>query len=121
MTPDQITLKSLKIHGKHGYYPEERENGNHFEVDITATGHFRSSIKKDNLEETFDYQVAEKIVADIVNGPSEKLIETLCAKIGDQLFQNFSSIESLTVSLRKMDPPIKTPADYAEITMQWSR
>ncbi|MEX2456664.1 MAG: dihydroneopterin aldolase [Balneolaceae bacterium] len=121
MTPDQITLKSLKIHGKHGYYPKERENGNHFEIDITATGHFRGAINTDNLGETFDYQVAEKIVRDVINGPSEKLIETLCAKIGDQLFEEFSSISALTVSLRKMNPPIETPTAYAEITMQWSR
>lgn len=121
MAPDRITLKSLKIHGKHGYYPEERENGNHFEIDLTATGNFRGSIKNDNLVETFDYQVADKIVRDVINGPSEKLIETLCVKIGDQLFEKFSSINALTVSLRKMNPPIETPAAYAEITMQWSR
>lgn len=121
MALDRITLKSLQIHGKHGYYPEERENGNHFEIDLTASGHFRDSIKKDNLGETFDYEVAETIVKDVINGPSEKLIETLCAKIGDQLFEKFSSIKALTISLRKMSPPIKTPAAYAEITMEWSR
>lgn len=121
MALDRITLKSLKIHGKHGYYPEERQNGNHFEIDITASGNFRKSIKTDNLAETFDYQVAEKIVQDVLNGPSEKLIESLCAKIGDRLFENFSAIQALTISLRKMNPPIATPAAYAEITMQWSR
>lgn len=121
MALDRITLKSLKIHGKHGYYPEERENGNHFEIDIIASGHFRDSIKTDNLTETFDYQVAEKIVRDVINGASEKLIETLCAKIGDRLFQEFPPLKTLTVSLRKMNPPIETPAAYAEISMQWSR
>ncbi len=121
MTPDQITLKSLKIHGKHGYYPEERENGNHFEIDIIASGNFRGAIKNNNLGETFDYQIAEKIVRDVINGPSEKLIEALCAKIGDRLFENFSSLNALTVSIRKISPPIETPAAYAEITMQWSR
>ncbi len=121
MTPDRITIKSLKIHGKHGHHPEERENGNDFEIDIIASGYFRDSIKNDDLTKTFDYKVADKFVRDVINGPSEKLIETLCAKIGDRLFHKFTAIKALTVSLRKMSPPIETPAAYAEITMQWSR
>ncbi len=118
---DKITIKSLKFQGKHGYYDHERENGNDFEVDITARGNFKPSINNDDLELTFDYERAQEITADIIHGPSEKLIETLCLNIGNQLFEQFSQIQKLSVSLRKMNPPVKSPAKFAEITMKWKR
>lgn len=118
---DRITLKTLKVEGKHGYYPEEREKGNRFEIDLTAVGSFRKAISNDDLSKTFDYEAAEKTVLKVMDGPSEKLIEKLCAKIGDQLFEQFHQISALTVSVRKLRPPIQTPAEYAEITMLWKR
>lgn len=118
---DRITLKALKVEGKHGYYPEEREKGNRFEIDLIAVGSFRKAISEDDLSKTFDYEKAEKTILKVMNGPSEKLIEKLCAKIGDQLFDQFQQISLLTVSVRKLNPPINTPSDYAEIKMLWKR
>jgi 7,8-dihydroneopterin aldolase/epimerase/oxygenase len=118
---DTITIKSLKFYGKHGYYGREREEGNHFELDVTAKGHFKDSIKKDDLDKTFDYEQVQKIAAGVFSGQSEKLIETLCHKIGERIFEQMPHLKKLNVSLRKMNPPIATPADYAEITMTWKR
>ncbi len=118
---DQITLKSISIEGKHGYYDVEREKGNRFEVDLEATGQFREAILKNDLTLTFDYEKAEKIVRDVMKGSPERLIETLCHKIGDQMFHSFTHIEKLTVSVRKLDPPIASPAKFAQIRMTWRR
>lgn len=119
--PDTITLKSLALHAKHGYYDEEREKGNRFEIDLTASGNFRRSSDGDDLTQTFDYEKAEQVVLDVMNGPPEKLIETLCQKIGNHLFSEFTMIKALSVTVRKLNPPIQTPAAYAEITMRWNR
>ena len=118
---DSITLKSLSVHARHGYYDEEREKGNRFEIDLTATGKFRSSSAANDLTKTFDYEKAEQTVLEVINGRSEKLIETLCQKIGDKLFNDFTHIDSLSVTVRKLNPPIKSPAAFAEITMRWNR
>lgn len=118
---DTITLKSLEFQGKHGYYDEERQQGNHFELDVIAKGDFKSSIKEDNLELTFNYEVVKKVAQRVFNGPSEKLIETLCSRIGDKIFEQSTVVKELTVSLRKLNPPIGVPAKYAEITMTWKR
>lgn len=118
---DTITLKSLEFHGKHGYYDEERQEGNHFELDIIAKGNFKAAIDDDNLDLTFNYEVVKEIAQNVFNGPSEKLIETLCSRIGDEIFERSPMVKELTVSLRKMIPPIGVPARYAEITMTWNR
>lgn len=118
---ETITLKSLTYHAKHGYYEEERVHGNHFEVDLVAKGYFRKSAGGEQLSETFDYEQAEKEVHSVMTGRSEYLIETLCSEIGDALFSRYSIVQTLRVSVRKLNPPLQTSALYAEITMEWKR
>lgn len=118
---DKITINSLSFRGLHGYYDRERMDGNEFEVDVTAKGNFRPAIENDDLEQTFNYEIVEEVAGNILSGESEKLIESLCKKIGDQLFERSPRIKKLTVTVRKLNPPIKTPAAYAEITMKWKR
>jgi len=119
---DRITIKSLSFHAKHGHNKQERIDGNRFEVDITAYGSFRHvASHDDDLQETFDYAKAERITKDVMFGDSRKLIETLCKEIGDRIFDAFSIAQSLSVSVRKLSPPIETDAAYAEITLEWNR
>jgi dihydroneopterin aldolase len=119
---DRITLKSLSFHAKHGHNEQERIDGNQFEVDIIAYGAFRHVASHDDkLQETFDYAKAERIAKSVMFGDSRKLIETLCKEIGDQIFEEFSIVQSLTVSVRKLSPPIETDAAYAEISLEWNR
>lgn len=121
MSLDVVTLKSLTIKGKHGFYKSEREEGNTFEVDLIAEGDFRSSVKTDELSLTFDYEKAEEIVRFVIEGSPEKLIESLCISIGNKLFDSFTNVKKLTVAVRKLNPPIKTTAAHAEIRMTWKR
>lgn len=120
-TPDVITIKSIQFHGKHGHAEIERIDGNLFEVDVTAKGFFKESVKNEKLEKTFDYSLAESVAAKIFQGPSKKLIETLCFKIGEELFKKAESVNELIVTVRKLNPPVDSPAEYAQITMTWKR
>lgn len=119
---DRITLKSLAFHAKHGHNEQERINGNQFEIDIEAYGAFRHVAEQDDgLHQTFDYAKAEEIARRVMLGTSRKLIETLCKDIGDQIFTEFTIVRALSVSVRKLRPPIQTDAAYAEITLEWNR
>lgn len=118
---DTITLKSLEFYGKHGYYDEERLEGNHFELDVIAKGNFKAAIENDDLNQTFNYEIVKEVAQHVFNGPSEKLIETLCSRIGTKIFERSTNTKELTISLRKLNPPIGIPAEYAEITMTWNR
>lgn len=118
---DKITIKALKFRGNHGYYENERLVGNDFELDVSAWGDFKEAAKSRELTTAFNYEHVETVAKNVLLGKSEKLIETLCMKIGDQLFEKSRRIKKLTVALRKLNPPINVPADYAEITMTWKR
>ena len=118
---DKVTIKSLKYRARHGWYEHEREEGNQFELDLTAWGDFKEAINNDNLDLTFDYEKAQAIAADVFYGKQERQIETLCSRIGEHIFRDFGHIKKLEVALRKLEPKIGTQSAYAEITMVWTR
>lgn len=116
-----LTLKGLHFQAPHGYYKEERKNGNDFEVDLIFSAHLRKAGTTDELANTIDYQQAEEIVRSVMDGPSVKLIETLGKKIGDKLFASFDQVHQLKVKVRKLNPPLQTKTDHSEICMTWQR
>lgn len=118
---DRITIKGLSFSGKHGYYPEERVAGNNFEVDVIAEGEFKKAIQQNDLKKTFNYELAATCARDVFNGKSELLIETLCFRIGEAIFEQAITTKKLTVIVRKINPPIETEAACAEIEMIWNR
>lgn len=118
---DILTLKGLRFDAKHGYYEQERLEGNQFEVDLIFRLDLAPAGTSDELEQTLDYQAAEKIVKQVMEGPSVKLIETLAHRIGRQLFETFPAVQQLEVYVRKLHPPIETPAEFSEVTMTWQR
>lgn len=118
---DTLTLKGLQYRAHHGYYEKERKKGNDFEVDLIFKASLQSAGTKDDLNLTIDYEQAEEIVRKVMEGPSVKLIETLARKIGEQLFKDFKVVKKLTVTVRKLNPPLQTATDYSEIRMSWPR
>ncbi len=118
---DILTLKGLKFRGYHGYYEEERQNGNNFEVDLVFSADLRKAASSDDLADTIDYQQAAETVRSVMEGPSVKLIETLTERIGDQLFERFTHVQKLEVSVRKINPPLDVKTEYSEIQMIWQR
>ena len=116
-----LTLKSLGFRAYHGYYEEERRNGNDFEVDLAFTADLRGAGESDSLGDTIDYQEVLEIVESVMNGPSVKLIETLAKRTGDKLFERFAEVEKLKVAVRKLHPPLKVETEYSEICMAWQR
>lgn len=118
---DTLTIKSLRFKGYHGYYQQEREEGNDFEVDLIFKADLRKAGDNDQLDDTIDYQLVLERVKSVMEGPSVKLIETLTKRIGDQLFEQFQEVQQLTVAVRKLNPPVNVETAYSEIKMQWQR
>ena len=118
---DKLVLKGLKFRGLHGYFEEERVEGNEFEVDVTFTTSLEESAKMDDLSKTIDYSKAQEIVASVMKGESKKLIETLTFLIGQKMYSYFPDIDSLEVRVRKLNPPMPGKAEYSEVIMSWPR
>lgn len=118
---DILTLKGLKYKGYHGFYEEERSQGNLFEVDLIFKTDLRQAAKSDDLQKTVNYEKAEQLVKSVMEGPSIKLIERLTLIIGNRLFDAFSRVQALEVRVRKLNPPLEVECNYSEVKMTWQR
>ena len=75
--------------------------------------------QSDDLTQTISYEEAQEIVNNIMFGPSRRLIETLAYEIGSELFSKFDFLDTLTVRLRKINPPMDTACHHSEIRLTW--
>jgi 7,8-dihydroneopterin aldolase/epimerase/oxygenase len=112
-------INIVKIHNAvfyafHGVADGEQDLGGKYEVDLEAYLDFRSAATNDSLAETLDYERAYNFIKDIVCKKKHMLIETVCYRIVDELFLEFSLVEKIRVKVRKYNPPLKGVVEYVE-------
>jgi dihydroneopterin aldolase len=99
-----ISLNNLRFRAFHGVYPEERQKGNDFVVNMEAeyTPQHESII---SLDETIDYAALFDIINAIMQKPVD-LLETLAQSIANQVHAEFPQINTIAVTVEKLNPPI---------------
>ncbi len=100
-----LRLRDLLFWGRHGDKPFERQGGNRFQVDIDLTVHLEDAVQSDSLEDSVDLSEAYRIARKHLEGDSCTLIETVAARMAEDLF-SLKKVLSVTVRVRKISPPI---------------
>jgi 7,8-dihydroneopterin aldolase/epimerase/oxygenase len=113
---DRVALRGLKARGHHGVFPQEREEGQTFVVDLVLGLDTAPAAASDDLTRTVHYGiVAEEVVA-VVQGEPVDLIETLAQRIADQVLKN-DLVEEVEVTVHKPQAPITVPFDDVTVTI----
>lgn len=107
---DRIELRGLRVLGTHGVLPEEQSRAQPFEVDLDLEADLRPAGQSDLLADTVDYGALAERVAAVVSGERHALLEHLAARIADRVLDD-GRVSSVTVTLRKLRPPV--PLDLA--------
>ena len=117
--PDRIEIRGLRVFGTHGVLPEERSRAQPFEVDLDLHVALDVAGRTDQLDDTLDYAGVVELVRGIVGGPhSRLLLEALASTIASAVLES-PRVESVTVSIRKLRPPL--PADIATVGVRITR
>lgn len=116
MADDRIELRGLRALGTHGALPEERERSQPFEVDLDLYADLRPAGRTDALADTVDYGAFAAAAVAVVEGPHAELIETLAERIaGAVLAAAGDRATAVTVTVRKLRPPVPLPLDTAAV------
>jgi 7,8-dihydroneopterin aldolase/epimerase/oxygenase len=99
-----ISLNNVRFRAYHGLYPEERQKGNDFVVNMQVCYESKAGIIT-NLEDTIDYSQLFNIINTTMQQPVD-LLETLVQTIAYQVQQQFPKIKKIEVSVEKLNPPI---------------
>ncbi|MEU6732355.1 dihydroneopterin aldolase [Streptomyces physcomitrii] len=117
---DRVALRGLRARGHHGVFPQEREEGQTFVVDLVLGLDTRPAAATDDLTRTVHYGiVAEEVVA-VVQGEPVDLIETLAARIAEACLRH-EGVEEVEVCVHKPQAPITVPFDDVTVTITRSR
>lgn len=114
---DRIRLARLRLLGVHGALPEEQDRAQPFEVDVDLAADLAEAGRTDSLADTVDYGAVAAAVERIVVGESHRLLERLATRIADDVLQVDPRIIGVTVTVRKLRPPVLVDLAWAGVTI----
>lgn len=110
---DRIELTGLECFGYHGVFEEEKKTGQPFIVDVTCW--LDTAGIEDDLSRTVNYAELADVAANIVEGPSRDLIETVAEEVAETAMQRFEILHAIEVTIHKPKAPI--PRTFADVAV----
>jgi dihydroneopterin aldolase len=111
---DEIQIRGLRVVGTHGALPEEQVRAQPFEVDVDLTVDLARAGSSDSLEDTVDYGEIAVLVDRIVSEERYALLERLATRVAEALLA-YDGVESATVTVRKLRPPVPVDLDHTAV------
>ena len=100
-----IELNNIHLYAYHGVLPQENNVGAWYTLNLCATINNLDSIENDNIEATANYAEIYEVICEEMKIPS-KLLEHVCGRILEKLFDRFAIIERIEITLTKDTPPM---------------
>jgi 7,8-dihydroneopterin aldolase/epimerase/oxygenase len=113
---DRITLTGLRVRGRHGVHDHERRSGQEFVVDATVWLDLGAAADTDELSATLDYSALAQRAATIVAGEPCNLIETVAARIADDVLTD-QRVHTVEVTVHKPHAPLPHPFTNVSVTL----
>jgi len=113
-----VGFEGLQFHAYHGLYDEEKQLGNHFEVDISVE--IRENDHIERINDTVDYTEVYEIIRKQM-GKRVDLLETLANNIIESIWHDFPFVQHIDLMIRKLNPPIKGQAKASFVRVKRGR
>ena len=113
---DRISLLRLRVFGRHGVLPEERQAGQEFLVDAVLWVDTRSAAAVDELSLTVDYDALAHRLAEIISGEPVALIETLADRLATACLAD-QRVQQAEVTVHKPGAPVGIPLRDVSVTI----
>ena len=118
---DCIFIEGIKFHGFHGLTKMERQVGVRLSVDVTLNLDLYPAGRSDSLRQSLDYRKVHAHVVNIGRGPSHRLLESYAVAVLEALFQEFKSVERITIRVRKETPVLDGIIDSVGVELSRER
>lgn len=105
MSLQKIIIENIKIHSNHGCMNEEEKIGSEYRVDIEVHANMLKSAETDDLTDTVDYVLLNKIVHEVMYKRA-KLLETVAQRILLRIGNEVPMVKFAEVSISKINPPM---------------
>lgn len=119
-TADRIEIRRLELLLLCGVLPEERTRRQPIEVDLDLYLDLTSAAASDRLEETVDYGAVCMELAEVLAAEQFSLLERLAGRAAE-LVLGHAGVRAVTVSVRKLRPPVPAQVATTGVRLHRSR
>jgi dihydroneopterin aldolase len=120
MVTHTLFLQALRFYAHHGVYEHESLIGNNFEVDVEIKFSNCNAKNLDEITSTLDYCDVYQIVEKNMKIRS-KILEHLAHRILDELLSLNSSIEVVSLKIRKLNPPLGGSCQASGVILDYKK
>lgn len=111
-----IKLENIRVFTNHGCMTEETKIGSDYRVDLEVKANLQASAISDDLIDTVDYVLLNRIVKEEM-AIASKLLETVAKRILNRIFKESDMVTKATVWISKINPPIGGDVEMVTIKM----
>ena len=115
-----VEVENIKVFAYHGCLPEETIIGSDYRVDVKVKADLGLSCLSDELRDTVDYVLLNRIVVEEMKKPS-KLLETVALRIVNSIFNNCKTVNWCSVSVAKINPPLGGDVEKVIVRLEKNR
>jgi len=112
-----IKLQNIRTFSFHGCLEEEGKIGSDYRVDLEIKTDLRKSSLSDDLKDTVDYVLLNKIVEQEMAIRS-KLLEHVANRTITRIFKEIPSVSRIILGVSKLNPPIGGDVEAVTIEME---
>lgn len=109
-----ILLENVKFYAIHGVLPQERKVGNDYQVSLRIGYDISRAMVSDDVNDTLNYAEVYQLLSQEMSVPSA-LLERVAGRIGDRLFRKFPAIQSIDLTIIKVNPPMGADSEGAGV------
>ncbi|MEM7272892.1 MAG: dihydroneopterin aldolase [Actinomycetota bacterium] len=117
---DRIEIRGLELLVYCGVLPEEQARRQPFLFDLDLHLDLTLAGTSDDLDHTADYGHLIDVLAGALADERFQLLERMAARVAELLFEH-SSIDAVTVTARKLRPPVAAHVDTTGVRIHRSR
>lgn len=112
---DKIEIHGLRLYAYHGVNPEEKEDGQMFQLNITCSLPLYVPCRTDCVEDTVSYAKVLKTARAAFLSQKFDLLERAAQVVADAVLNGFQDIQEVTVCVQKPQAPIQADFDYTAV------
>ena len=120
LTESYICLHEVRFYAFHGVMPQERSVGGEFLVSVKVGYPLEKAMSSDDVADTLNYAALYELVKKEMMQPSS-LLEHVMGRIVEAIEKAFPEVKSVEVKIKKVNPPMGSDSNGAEVMGRFER
>lgn len=112
-----IKLKNIRTYSYHGCLIEEGKIGSDYSIDLEIKTDLRKSCLSDDLHDTVDYVLLNRIVVEEMEIRSH-LLEHVAQRIITRIFGEIPEVSRILLGVSKLNPPIGGDVEAVTVELE---